>query len=345
MTTGAAILPESLRRRGPASMSPDGRSRLLGLDAAPAGVSLQLTARRDHDETPRSRLLGGRSPAAASGARSSPFDRRGGASLSVTAADVGSSSLSTRDGAPSPRASAPQHGDRPSLRGVLPSRVGLDISSSASASSPSGTGCAGVRAVCSGAPSPSTTRSNAAQALESLWSLDPGNVDALEERMQRLREAMPSLAASWDVVAAELPSMDFDDSYLPAAQGQAEPEPEDSVAEVHPAAFARSQRVPPANDVSLDAIFADFRNGLGSKFEELERGMETLGLDHQVLGAPAGKKIDGGYSDRCAICLELFGPGEELRILPCLHRYHAACVDPWLRARNRSECPLCRHRV
>ncbi|XP_063967543.1 E3 ubiquitin-protein ligase ZNRF3-like [Lytechinus pictus] len=41
----------------------------------------------------------------------------------------------------------------------------------------------------------------------------------------------------------------------------------------------------------------------------------------------------------CAICLEEFREGEELRIVPCAHEFHKHCVDPWLLS-NRT-CPLC----
>jgi len=46
---------------------------------------------------------------------------------------------------------------------------------------------------------------------------------------------------------------------------------------------------------------------------------------------------------KCMICLSPFESGEDLRILPCLHRYHKGCVDTWL-ARNR-HCPICKHDV
>lgn len=41
----------------------------------------------------------------------------------------------------------------------------------------------------------------------------------------------------------------------------------------------------------------------------------------------------------CAICLEEFSEGQELRVISCLHEFHRACVDPWLQ-QNRT-CPLC----
>jgi hypothetical protein len=32
--------------------------------------------------------------------------------------------------------------------------------------------------------------------------------------------------------------------------------------------------------------------------------------------------------------------GELVRTLPCFHRFHAACIDPWLLLR-RDACPVC----
>ena len=48
---------------------------------------------------------------------------------------------------------------------------------------------------------------------------------------------------------------------------------------------------------------------------------------------------------RCLVCCEALrlpgGGATALRQLPCSHAFHAACVDPWLRAFERS-CPACR---
>ncbi|XP_053329420.1 E3 ubiquitin-protein ligase ZNRF3 [Spea bombifrons] len=45
----------------------------------------------------------------------------------------------------------------------------------------------------------------------------------------------------------------------------------------------------------------------------------------------------------CAICLEKYIDGEELRVIPCTHRFHKRCVDPWL-LQNHT-CPHCRHNI
>ena len=34
---------------------------------------------------------------------------------------------------------------------------------------------------------------------------------------------------------------------------------------------------------------------------------------------------------RCSICLVDFIKNEKLRLLPCMHRFHPSCIDPWLR--------------
>jgi len=45
----------------------------------------------------------------------------------------------------------------------------------------------------------------------------------------------------------------------------------------------------------------------------------------------------------CSVCMEVFESGQELRMLPCMHRYHRSCIDKWLR--QNAACPLCKHEV
>ncbi|XP_066342378.1 E3 ubiquitin-protein ligase EL5-like [Miscanthus floridulus] len=53
------------------------------------------------------------------------------------------------------------------------------------------------------------------------------------------------------------------------------------------------------------------------------------------------RKEDGCGEDSCGVCLAELADGEAIRVLPaCMHFFHAACVNEWLRGHDT--CPLCR---
>ncbi|KAK0704975.1 hypothetical protein B0H67DRAFT_366801 [Lasiosphaeris hirsuta] len=71
-----------------------------------------------------------------------------------------------------------------------------------------------------------------------------------------------------------------------------------------------------------------------------------------VQGAPAGAILPSeigsgathGPNDEhlgCSICTEDFTVGEDVRVLPCDHKFHPPCIDPWL-INISGTCPLCR---
>nr|ACU16805.1 unknown [Glycine max] len=43
----------------------------------------------------------------------------------------------------------------------------------------------------------------------------------------------------------------------------------------------------------------------------------------------------------CCVCLSRLKAKDEIRVLPCSHKFHKICVNKWLKGRHKT-CPLCR---
>uniref|UniRef100_A0A4W5RDX4 RING-type E3 ubiquitin transferase n=1 Tax=Hucho hucho TaxID=62062 RepID=A0A4W5RDX4_9TELE len=76
--------------------------------------------------------------------------------------------------------------------------------------------------------------------------------------------------------------------------------------------------------------------------------METRKFKAKVKGQRessygASDSLSSSSTSDCAICLEKYIEGEELRVIPCSHRFHKKCVDPWLLQHHT--CPHCRHNI
>jgi len=50
------------------------------------------------------------------------------------------------------------------------------------------------------------------------------------------------------------------------------------------------------------------------------------------------------FEDCCAICLDIYNDGDQLKCLPCGHEFHMACIEEWIRNHN-SSCPSCRQQL
>jgi len=83
----------------------------------------------------------------------------------------------------------------------------------------------------------------------------------------------------------------------------------------------------------------------GLRTEAIEANTLTMTLTAKPSPLAPGEVGDStdAAQRQCMICLEEFQLDERLRVLPCFHRYHCACVDNWF-FRSR-QCPVCRHDV
>ncbi|KAL7219951.1 hypothetical protein ACSBR2_012917 [Camellia fascicularis] len=127
---------------------------------------------------------------------------------------------------------------------------------------------------------------------------------------------------------------------------------------------AESSLFPPNMDLDmrihiLEALEAFSDMGMAGNFLQADREFnendyETLlALDdnnHEHGGASANQinslpqsTVQGDFEEPCAICLETPTLGDAIRHLPCLHKFHKDCIDPWLR--RKTSCPVCKSSI
>ncbi|XVF01362.1 hypothetical protein REPUB_Repub04eG0081600 [Reevesia pubescens] len=77
-------------------------------------------------------------------------------------------------------------------------------------------------------------------------------------------------------------------------------------------------------------------------------GLSQEALDSLPLEVFSSREVDierklSRESRDCSICLESFSDQDVLTRLPCGHRFHLACLDPWVR--TCGDCPYCRRSI
>lgn len=115
---------------------------------------------------------------------------------------------------------------------------------------------------------------------------------------------------------------------------------------------------PGATDIELE----DGTSSVDHQMPEVTGAAATTEAESQTKNPPAIVKSESGSEPAtkaaeaegsaeaapkdvelgCSICTEDFTTGEDVRVLPCRHKYHPACIDPWL-LNVSGTCPLCRH--
>ncbi|KHJ35546.1 putative ring finger domain protein [Erysiphe necator] len=85
-----------------------------------------------------------------------------------------------------------------------------------------------------------------------------------------------------------------------------------------------------ASSEGLQDLSGRMEEGKTKKVDPIQKG--PIESNYEIQEADLG----------CSICTEDFIAGEYLRVLPCNHKYHPVCIDPWL-LDVCGTCPLCRH--
>jgi len=103
-----------------------------------------------------------------------------------------------------------------------------------------------------------------------------------------------------------------------------------------------------AGDIEMNASSADSAiatdTATADKAPAVAAATPNEGNDQAPKPAATAHNADGTDDDGhlgCSICTEDFTIGEEVRVLPCNHKFHPDCVDPWL-LNVSGTCPLCR---
>ncbi|KAG0046986.1 E3 ubiquitin-protein ligase rnf13 [Gryganskiella cystojenkinii] len=98
---------------------------------------------------------------------------------------------------------------------------------------------------------------------------------------------------------------------------------------------------PPPQSLSRPNSIRGSISGRSIRSQRALAAAEELDSRTQKAGAGATPRASTMIVDTCAVCLEEFASGEEIRTLPCHHEFHCECIDPWL-TRKSSTCPLCK---
>ena len=114
----------------------------------------------------------------------------------------------------------------------------------------------------------------------------------------------------------------------PAKPGSRDIELQDGNSSVHNAPVATAAigaEVTEDRSKSPAVVAAAVESGMGpAQAESVHSGQEATPRD----------------GDRgCSICTEDFTTGEDVRVLPCQHKFHPNCIDPWL-LNVSGTCPL-----
>ncbi|MCJ1466663.1 hypothetical protein MMC07_005283 [Pseudocyphellaria aurata] len=97
---------------------------------------------------------------------------------------------------------------------------------------------------------------------------------------------------------------------------------------------------PPAIGAGATTADGSAHGGEANTEPELVK-TETVDGNHESeqRKTEGGTNADSGLA--CSVCTDDFVKGQDIRVLPCDHKFHPECIDPWL-LNVSGTCPLCR---
>ncbi|XP_073112164.1 uncharacterized protein [Elaeis guineensis] len=108
------------------------------------------------------------------------------------------------------------------------------------------------------------------------------------------------------------------------------------------ASTARENHCNPVRDIFLDLISYRYKR---NDYEmllalDINNHQHSGASENQINNLPQTVIQTDNVEEPCAVCLEKPSIGDTIRHLPCLHKFHKECIDPWLR--KKTSCPGCR---
>ena len=148
------------------------------------------------------------------------------------------------------------------------------------------------------------------------------NIQRLDERME------PAWSVAWSVVRVPLPVVQSEPASRPGLAARAA---RSTLHAAHEARWAAiDAQLERADELTRDDQIPD-------ALTQLAPASRPDDINDLLASVPC-QKLEVACQEPCAVCYEEMVVGEEIRRLPCLHNFHRACIDRWIKV--KATCPL-----
>lgn len=98
--------------------------------------------------------------------------------------------------------------------------------------------------------------------------------------------------------------------------------------------------------LDIDRMSYEELQALCERMGDVERSKPSTGAI-AALPTRCATALDVEEESECAVCVENYEVGDEIRILPCFHEFHKCCIDRWFLSGKAGahKCPMCNAEV